>query len=90
VPTLAEAGIADAASYAWIGLIGPASMPAERVAQLSAEAQRALAAPEARRALEAAGFEIMASSPEGLRAFMAAEAERWGGLIRRLGIRAEA
>jgi tripartite-type tricarboxylate transporter receptor subunit TctC len=90
VPTLAESGIADAASYAWIGLIGPASMPAERVAQLSAEAQRALAAPEARRALEAAGFEIMASSPEGLRAFMAAEAERWGGLIRRLGIRAEA
>jgi tripartite-type tricarboxylate transporter receptor subunit TctC len=90
VPTLAEAGIAGAASYAWIGLIGPASTPAERVARLAAEAQRALAVPEARRALETAGFEVVASSPEELRAFMAAEAERWGGLIRRLGIRAEA
>ncbi|MBL6454860.1 tripartite tricarboxylate transporter substrate binding protein [Belnapia sp. T6] len=90
VPTLAEAGIADAASYAWIGLIGPASMPAERVARLSAEAQRALAVPEARSALEAAGFEVVASSPAALREYMATEAARWGGLIRRLGIRAEA
>ncbi|WP_043364719.1 tripartite tricarboxylate transporter substrate binding protein [Belnapia sp. F-4-1] len=90
VPTLAEAGIADAASYAWIGLIAPASTPGERVARLSAEAQRALAAPEARTALEAAGFEVVASSPEVMRGYMAAEAARWGGLIRRLGIRAEA
>ncbi|WP_043337155.1 Bug family tripartite tricarboxylate transporter substrate binding protein [Belnapia moabensis] len=90
VPTLAEAGIADAASYAWIGLIAPASTPGERVARLSAEAQRALAVPEARTALEAAGFEVVASSPEAMREYMAAEAARWGGLIRRLGIRAEA
>ena len=90
VPTLAEAGIADAASYAWIGLIAPAAMPAGRVARLSAEAQRALAAPETRQVLEAAGFEVVASDPEGLRRTMAAEAARWGGLIRRLGIKAEA
>ncbi|MDB5372297.1 MAG: hypothetical protein JWP04_939 [Belnapia sp.] len=90
VPTLAEAGIADAASYAWNGLVGPAGLPADRVARLAAEAQRALAAPETRRMLEAAGFEVVASGPEDLRRHMAEEAGRWGGLIARLGIKAEA
>ena len=90
VPTLAESGIPGAASYAWNGLIAPAGMPAGRLARLAAEAQRALAAPETRRLLEAAGFEVVASDPEGLRRHMAEEAARWGGLIARLGIQAEA
>ena len=90
VPTLAEAGIADAASYAWIGLIGPATLPAARVERLALEAQRALAAPQMRGTLESLGFEVMAGAPAVLRATMASEAVRWGGLIARLGIRAEA
>lgn len=90
VPTLAEAGIADAASYAWIGLIGPASLPTARVERLAMEAQRALAVPQTRTALESLGFEILAAGPAVLRTTMAGEAARWGGLIARLGIRAEA
>lgn len=86
VPTLTELGLAGADSYAWIGLIGPATMPAERIARLSAEAQRALANPSARERLENAGFQISASTPEAFRAFIAAEAQRWGGLIRRHNI----
>ena len=86
VPTLTELGLAGADSYAWIGLIGPATMPAERVARLSAEAQRALANPSARERLENAGFQISASTPEAFRSFIVAEAQRWGGLIRRNNI----
>jgi tripartite-type tricarboxylate transporter receptor subunit TctC len=86
VPTLGEVGIPDADSYAWIGLIAPASMPAERLARLEAEAQRALAAPPARDRLETLGFQITANGSEEFRRFIAAEAERWGGLIRRFNI----
>ena len=86
VPTLVESGLAGADSYAWIGLIGPAIMPAERVARLSAEARRALGAPEARTRMETAGFQVTASTAPEFRAFIAQEAERWGGLIRRQGI----
>lgn len=89
IPTLAEAGMPGAASYAWIGLIAPAAMPADRVARLSAEARRGLTDPQARARMEAVGFEVVASSPAEFAAFMAAESERWGGMIRRLGIRAE-
>ncbi len=88
VPTFAEQGL-GAAIWTWIGLFGPAGMPAERVARLSAEAARALAQPEAQRALTAAGFEVVGSDAPALRAFVADEIGRWGPLIRRLDIRPE-
>ncbi len=89
VPTLVESGLPGADSYAWIGLIGPATMPAERVTRLSAEARRALGAPAARGRMETAGFQVTASTAPEFRTFIAEEAERWGGLIRRQGIQPE-
>ncbi|WP_431282132.1 Bug family tripartite tricarboxylate transporter substrate binding protein [Humitalea sp. 24SJ18S-53] len=90
VPTLAEAGLPGAASYGWIALIAPAATPAPRVARLAQEAQAALADPRTKATLEATGFEIVASSPADAAAYIAAEAERWGGLVRRLDIKPDA
>ncbi|MFC7475589.1 Bug family tripartite tricarboxylate transporter substrate binding protein [Dankookia sp. GCM10030260] len=90
VPTLAEAGFPDAASYAWNALIAPASMPADRIARLAEEAARALAEPQVRAVLDAGGFEVVASGPAEATRFVAAETARWSGLIARLGIKAEA
>jgi len=89
VPTLAECGMAGAESYAFIGLVGPAGTPPERVARLAAEARRGLEAPSVRSAMEQAGFEVVGSDPAAFGAFLAAERERWVPLIRRLGITAE-
>jgi tripartite-type tricarboxylate transporter receptor subunit TctC len=89
VPTMVEAQVAAAPAIAWIGLFGPGGMPADRVARLSAEARAGLNVPEQRRALETAGFEPVGSSPAEFAALQRAEIERWGGLIRRLGIRPE-
>ncbi|CAA9210614.1 MAG: BUG/TctC family periplasmic protein [uncultured Acetobacteraceae bacterium] len=89
VPTLAEAGVPDAASYAWIGLVAPATMPPAQVSRLSEEAKRGLGEPQTRAALERAGFEVVANSPGEFARFIAAETDRWGGLITRLGIKAE-
>ena len=82
--------LSRAASYAWNALIAPASMPADRVARLAEEAAKALAEPPTRAALEAGGFEVVASGPAEAARFVAAETARWGGLIARLGIKAEA
>ncbi|TDH60066.1 tripartite tricarboxylate transporter substrate binding protein [Dankookia rubra] len=90
IPTLAESGFPGAESYAWNALIAPASMPADRVARLAEEAAKALAEPPTRAALEAGGFEVVASGPAEATRFVAAETARWSGLIARLGIRAEA
>ena len=40
--------------------------------------------------LERAGFEVVANGPAEFARFIAAETDRWGGLITRLGIKAEA
>ncbi|WP_245870256.1 Bug family tripartite tricarboxylate transporter substrate binding protein [Teichococcus rhizosphaerae] len=89
VPTLQEAGLPGAVSYAWNALVAPASMPPGVIARLARETRAALETPEARQATGTAGFEIVASGPEELAAFVAAETARWGGMIERLGIRAD-
>jgi tripartite-type tricarboxylate transporter receptor subunit TctC len=75
--------------WTWIGLFGPARTPPARIERLAAEAARALEAAEARRALETAGFEVVAGPPAALQAQIAADMTRWGGLVQRLGIRAD-
>jgi tripartite-type tricarboxylate transporter receptor subunit TctC len=87
VPTLQQAGLTMEPVVAWIGMFGPANMPADRVARLAREANVAMNNPEQRRVLEAAGFVPVGSSPAEFAALQKAEIERWGGLIRRLGIR---
>jgi tripartite-type tricarboxylate transporter receptor subunit TctC len=89
VPTLAEAGMPDAESYAWIGLVAPAATPSQVTARLAEGARTALADPRTRGVLDTAGYEIVASSPEEFTRFVAAETERWSGVVRRLGITAE-
>ncbi|MGG5810212.1 Bug family tripartite tricarboxylate transporter substrate binding protein [Falsiroseomonas sp. CW058] len=89
VPTLAEAGSSMEPAVAWIGLFGAAGMPVERAARIAQECRVALASPDQRRVLEAAGFEPVGSTPAEFAALQRAEIERWGGLIRRLGIRPE-
>jgi len=88
IPTLAEQGEGRGA-YGWIALFAPPGTPAPRVARLAQEAGKALAAPDTARVLEAAGFELVGSDPATLKAFVAEEIDRWGPLIRRLGIRPE-
>ncbi|MFB9971172.1 Bug family tripartite tricarboxylate transporter substrate binding protein [Pseudoroseomonas cervicalis] len=89
VPTLIESGLSGATSYAWNALVAPSSMPAAHVERLAAEARAALAQPSVRQAMDTAGFEIIGSGPRELAAWVAEETARWGGMIERLGIRAD-
>ena len=85
VPSFAEALPGFEAS-SWAGLAAPARTAAEVVARLQREVVRALAAPEVREKLTAQGFEIVASSSQTFAAFVAAESDKWGKIIRERGI----
>jgi len=89
VPTLEEVGLPGAASYGWQALITPAGTPPDRIELLAREARAALSTPQARQAMDTAAFEIVASTPTEAAAYIAAEAARWGGLIRQLGLTLE-
>jgi tripartite-type tricarboxylate transporter receptor subunit TctC len=89
VPTIAEAGLPGMEAGAWFGLFAPAGTPAAAVAWLNREAQKAFAAPEARERFAGQGAALPLETPEAFGKHVSAEAERWGALIKRAGIKME-
>jgi len=65
IPTVAEAGVPGyALPDTWIGLVGPAKLPAPIVNQVNAAVMKALGFPDVRARLEAAGFEVKGNTPQ--------------------------
>jgi len=85
VPTFREQGF-DLVVTEWYGLLAPAGTPKSIVAKLNAEMRRILALPLGERL---AAIDLAASSPEELGDFIRQEMERWGPLIKELGLKAE-
>ena len=89
VPTLQEAGLAGYAYASWIGVLAPAGTPGAIVARLNRQLVQAVRSPEGRSWFAAQGGVAVGDSPEEFAAYIRAEYERWGKLIREAGIRAE-
>ncbi len=89
VPTLQEAGLAGYEYASWIGVLAPAGTPGEIVARLNRQLVQAVRSPEGRAWFAAQGGVALGDTPEEFAAYIRAEYERWGKLIREAGIRAE-
>jgi tripartite-type tricarboxylate transporter receptor subunit TctC len=89
VPTVSEAGFADAMFLPWYGLAAPAGTPQPIVKRLSDEIQAALANPEVAARLEKMGTQLTPGSAEAFDALLKSETERWTRVIRERNIRAE-
>ena len=87
LPTLAESGVEGFAAVNWWGILFPAGVPRPIVDKVNADLGRALAAERVKSRLGELGVETIASSPEELGAFMAAETARWGKLIDEAGLK---
>ena len=85
VPTVAET-LPGYEMSVWYAAYGPAGMPSDIVARLNGEIARILYLPEVRQRMADIAVETAASSPEALAAMMQADAEKWGNVIRQLGI----
>jgi tripartite-type tricarboxylate transporter receptor subunit TctC len=88
VPPLAEAAPAPGfEAVSWHMLLAPAKTPRDIVDRLHAEMKRALADPELKQKIETIGL-IPFDTPsiEDLRRYRRAEQEKWGALVRRLGL----
>lgn len=77
LPTIAESGFPGFEATAWYGLLAPARTPPTVVTRLHVEAVRALKLPEVRERLEAAGFEIVGSTPVEFAAYIKSEISKW-------------
>jgi tripartite-type tricarboxylate transporter receptor subunit TctC len=73
----------------WFGVAAPKSTPPEIVDKLNKEINVALADPKTKARLADLGAAPLVGSPADYGKFMAAEAERWGKVIRALGIKVD-
>ena len=89
VPTFAELGYKDLEVYAWQGVVVPKATPKLVVDKLSAELQKAVAAPEVRRKLMELGLEVNPSDANLMAAYMATETALWHPIVKQRGIRAD-
>jgi tripartite-type tricarboxylate transporter receptor subunit TctC len=85
IPTVTET-IPGFEMSVWYAAYGPAGLPKEIVASLNAEIGRILFLPEVRKRMEDIAVETARSSPEELAAMTRADADKWGKIIRQLGI----
>ncbi|WP_270933127.1 Bug family tripartite tricarboxylate transporter substrate binding protein [Falsiroseomonas oryzae] len=89
VPTAVEAGVSGMVSETWYGVLGPAAIPAERIAILHAALRTALDDAETRRQLLDQGGRIVGSTPADFAAFIRATYAQWGEVVRVTGTRLE-
>jgi tripartite-type tricarboxylate transporter receptor subunit TctC len=88
IPAIAET-VPGYEVSAWYAVLAPAGTPAEIVAQLSTEIQRAFQAPEVRERLIPQGIELAPAGAESLRATIAADIDMWGKVVAQAGIKPE-
>jgi len=73
----------------WYGVIGPGAMPPNIVARLHDELVKALEAPDIRSRILDDGSEPVGSSPADFRAFMSADLDKWGRLVKQSGAKSD-
>ncbi len=89
VPTMIEQGYPDFEATAWIGFLAPGATPKNIIDRYNREIVRIAALPEVKGKLEALSMEVVATSPEEFRRWIAKEIPLWGKVIRDTGATAQ-
>ncbi|TMG99497.1 MAG: tripartite tricarboxylate transporter substrate binding protein, partial [Betaproteobacteria bacterium] len=88
VPTVAESVPGFEVSN-WIGLFGPAGMPAAIVARLNTEIQKIMRSPEIQKRLETEGAKFIPMTPEQFAAFQKSELTKWAKTVKDADIKVD-
>ena len=86
VPTVAESGLPGFEATAWWAVFGPAKLPADVAARLTADIERIVRSPEYERRLGNLGVQPFTDRTLSLAIFQKNEAAKWGKAVRDAGI----
>lgn len=86
LPTLSETILPGVEYGAWSGVMAPAGTPRPIIAKMNAALNKTLQDPELREKIISTSAEVRGSSEQEYAAFLKAEADRWGKVIRGLGL----
>lgn len=89
VPTLHESGVTGYDVMSWFGVGTRAGVPKEIINRLAAESSRTMKLPEIEKKLASSGLEVRYLGPEQFTEYIRAEYDKWGEIVRRVGIKPE-
>jgi tripartite-type tricarboxylate transporter receptor subunit TctC len=89
VPTMAEAGFADAGVDVWFGLFAPAKVPRDIITRLNAEVAKALSDPEVVEKLERAGAQPFVNTVDEFGSLLRREFNDYEQLVEKIGVKIE-
>lgn len=89
VPTTAEAGFPGIDGDQWFGMLVPAATPQAAVRKLHEEFVRAVHSPDILKRFTDQGLDVVTNTPEEFAALMAADAVRFGKVVRDSGARVD-
>ena len=89
IPTVAESGFPGFEADSWNGLVAPAGVPRAIVARMEAAVTEALAKPEVRDKLSAAGFTPVAAPAAIFAELIARDLAKWNCVVKQAGLAAE-
>ena len=81
VPTFAEQGVAGYAVTSWLGLCGPAGIPAPMLSKLNEEVVASLKEPETIERLKKIGGEARPMTTDGFRSRVASDIAKWTKVV---------
>lgn len=87
LPSMHET-LAGFEAVSWHGFFAPSAVPAPILSRLSTEIRAVIAEPEINRRIVEAGAVPSGNSPEEFAAFIRAELEKWGPVVRRANVTA--
>ena len=89
VPTMAEAGLPGYSANLWLGLLAPAGTPQDIVARLNAAIGKIVTSPDVQAAWAKDGVEPLAMDPQAFAAYLKADIDKLGRVVREAGMKAE-
>ncbi len=89
VPTMSEAGVKGYELFNWFGIFAPAGTPRPVIERLNGATNRALAQPKVLERIRSGGAEEYPGTADDLAAQVRIEFEKYGKLVRAIGLKAE-
>ncbi|MBX9843831.1 MAG: tripartite tricarboxylate transporter substrate binding protein [Xanthobacteraceae bacterium] len=81
VPTVAEGGLQGYSVTGWLGIAGPAGLPADFVQKINAEVRAILAEPDVIQRLRALGADVRPTTPDAFKARVTDDIAKWTRVV---------
>lgn len=86
IPTFSESGYTNLVAFTWMAVMAPSRVPEATISKLNKAVMAAVTSPQTKSKFDELGFVPQTSTSKQLSSYIQSETDRWGPLIKKLGI----